>query len=239
MSRLIMVRHAQASFDKADYDQLSDLGHKQARLLGDWLAETADVKQVYCGPLKRHKQTMDRVYEELNLLGIHWPEPTYVEGLAEHRGPSVLKALLPQLLETDPQIKAWGSELQSPNGKSRKIHLKIFDYAMRKWARGSLDDEHLGFPSWKEFTGMVEDTMEKIIQDANSGGAVVAFTSGGTMSAAVGYALGIPNPETVIGLNGLVYNTGISEFLFSADRLSLKAFNAIPHLTRKELLTYV
>ncbi len=31
MSELYLVRHAQASFGAANYDQLSDLGHQQSR----------------------------------------------------------------------------------------------------------------------------------------------------------------------------------------------------------------
>jgi len=238
MSRLIMVRHAQASFDKADYDQLSDLGHKQARALGDYMAETTPISQVYCGPLKRHRQTMEWVYEELRLLGIQWPEPEFLDGLAEHRGPSVLKALLPSLMETDEQIRQWGDEMVTANGRSRETHLKIFDYVMRQWAANRLDDGHLGLQSWADFCQMVQRAVNQI-QARADGGTVVAFTSGGTMSAVVGYALGIPDPERVIGLNGQVYNTGISEFLFSSGRLSLKSFNTVPHLNRKELLTYV
>ena len=34
MSELHLVRHAQASFGSDNYDQLSDLGHRQSRLLG-------------------------------------------------------------------------------------------------------------------------------------------------------------------------------------------------------------
>ena len=37
MSELYLVRHAQASFGAANYDQLSDLGHRQSRWLGDHL----------------------------------------------------------------------------------------------------------------------------------------------------------------------------------------------------------
>lgn len=37
MSELYLVRHAQASFGAANYDQLSDLGHRQSRWLGEHL----------------------------------------------------------------------------------------------------------------------------------------------------------------------------------------------------------
>ncbi len=239
MSRLIMVRHAQASFGKADYDQLSELGHKQARALGDFFAETTDVSRVYCGPLKRHRQTMEWVYGELRLLGVKWPEPQFLDGLVEHRGPSVLKALLPSLMETDEKVRQWGQELETSNGKSRKVHLKIFEYVMREWAADRLDDSHLGYQTWAEFCRDVKNAINRMLDQAHPEETIVAFSSGGTMSAAVGHALQIPDPETVIGLHGLVYNTAISEFQFSDGKLNLKSFNTVPHLSRKELLTYV
>jgi ABC-type branched-subunit amino acid transport system permease subunit len=34
---LLAVRHGQASFGAENYDALSPLGHRQARLLGEWL----------------------------------------------------------------------------------------------------------------------------------------------------------------------------------------------------------
>ena len=39
MAELYLVRHAQASFGTDDYDRLSQLGHRQSRWLGEYLAE--------------------------------------------------------------------------------------------------------------------------------------------------------------------------------------------------------
>jgi hypothetical protein len=36
MGRLLLIRYAQASFLSQNYDKLSDLGEKQARLLGEY-----------------------------------------------------------------------------------------------------------------------------------------------------------------------------------------------------------
>ena len=36
MSELILIRHAQASFGHENYDNLSELGHDQAALLGSF-----------------------------------------------------------------------------------------------------------------------------------------------------------------------------------------------------------
>src|SRR4051794_24521887 len=60
MGQIYLVRHGQASFGSANYDQLSDLGLEQARLLGEWFANSH--QQFHCvvtGGLKRHRQTAD------------------------------------------------------------------------------------------------------------------------------------------------------------------------------------
>jgi len=38
VGQIYLVRHGQASFGAEDYDELSDLGARQSRLLGGWLA---------------------------------------------------------------------------------------------------------------------------------------------------------------------------------------------------------
>ena len=39
MAAIYLVRHGQASFGAADYDQLSARGEQQAQLLGQWLKD--------------------------------------------------------------------------------------------------------------------------------------------------------------------------------------------------------
>jgi broad specificity phosphatase PhoE len=58
-SRLWLIRHAQASFGSADYDQLSERGEQQAQRLAGWLTADPDLQfaHVVCGTLRRHVQT--------------------------------------------------------------------------------------------------------------------------------------------------------------------------------------
>ena len=58
MSSILLVRHGQASFGAADYDDLSPTGHEQSRVLGAALAARgvgADL--VVAGEMRRHAQT--------------------------------------------------------------------------------------------------------------------------------------------------------------------------------------
>ena len=57
MGTLYLVRHGQASFGAADYDQLSDLGHKQSVRLGEYFAHKGiHFDGLIAGTLRRHKQ---------------------------------------------------------------------------------------------------------------------------------------------------------------------------------------
>jgi phosphohistidine phosphatase SixA len=63
MGELVLIRHGQANSaanDEDGYDRLSDLGHQQARWLGDWLrAHEAPFDRVLMGSLRRHRETAE------------------------------------------------------------------------------------------------------------------------------------------------------------------------------------
>lgn len=58
MSEIFLIRHAQASFDAADYDCLSSRGEAQAGKLGAWMAARGGKPgAIFTGTLRRHAQT--------------------------------------------------------------------------------------------------------------------------------------------------------------------------------------
>jgi len=68
MSELYLVRHAQACFGAANYDQLSDLGHRQSRYLGDYFkCRNLAFDQYIVGDMHRHHQTMDGICSALDI----------------------------------------------------------------------------------------------------------------------------------------------------------------------------
>ena len=91
MSELILIRHAQASFGHENYDNLSELGHDQATLLGslfDILNISPD--RVVIGTQKRHLQTL----ENFNLkcqVDKHpgWNEYDFKDLLLAEFGPNI------------------------------------------------------------------------------------------------------------------------------------------------------
>ena len=82
MSELHLVRHAQASFGSVNYDKLSELGHRQARFLGDhFKLRHMRFDQLVVGDMHRHHQTMDGICEG---LGIDGTDRLVLPGLNEY-----------------------------------------------------------------------------------------------------------------------------------------------------------
>jgi len=64
MAELYLVRHAQAAFGTDDYDRLTELGHRQARWLGEYFAERGmGFDRVLTGTLRRHRETLQAIAE--------------------------------------------------------------------------------------------------------------------------------------------------------------------------------
>lgn len=242
MSRLLYFRHAQASYGKADYDQLSPKGYEQSTILGEALA-TRQIKfdHVYVGPLKRHHQTLSKVQEAYAKYNIELPQPVELKELEEHRGPDILKSSMSQIKKEDETIRKWDEEREADKNLFVKNGLLIFERAMTLWARGAL--AHLQPPEyldWKSFRAQAKMGYEKVYSKHKNekGQTIGLFTSGGTISATLGHILGMKSEDDIIGMNGIVQNTSISEFLFSGDRVTMKRFNDVSHLP-EDMKTYV
>ena len=62
MATIYLIRHGQASFGSDDYDQLSQLGVRQAEVTGEYFRD-CDIyfDAAYCGDLKRQRSTSELV----------------------------------------------------------------------------------------------------------------------------------------------------------------------------------
>ena len=74
MSQIRFIRHAQASFGKANYDQLSEFGFEQSKELGKYLVkEKQHFDRIYVGPLRRQRETYETVKAEYQKAGLAIP----------------------------------------------------------------------------------------------------------------------------------------------------------------------
>src|SRR5271163_4584547 len=106
MGRVLLVRHAQASFLEPDYDKLSPTGEVQARVLGEyWARHKVVFNRVCTGPRVRHRGTEKAVREVYAKNGLDFPPPLVLEEFDEFQGDVVLEKSLPHLTETNAHIR--------------------------------------------------------------------------------------------------------------------------------------
>src|SRR5579863_44608 len=232
MSRLVLVRHGQASFRPGvsdDYDRLSVTGEKQAVALGEYWARTGvRFDRAIRGPAKRHART-----GALAQVG----ETDVMAEFDEYPAFEVMRTALPGLVRQDEDIAAMEREYQrqiEPVEAARAFE-RLFQKVMRMWARAEVEAE--GVETWAEFMGRVRRGLEKVRREAGQNSRVVVFTSGGPVAVAMREALAL-SAEKTMELSWASRNGGFSEFIFSGARFSLGGFNHSPHLEGPELETY-
>jgi broad specificity phosphatase PhoE len=228
MSRLILVRHAQASFLEPNYDKLCATGEVQARLLGEYWARRGVLFSRACsGPRVRQVQTARMVEEAYRKHGREFPDVAVMKEFDEYPAEAVLKLGLPQLLETSPEVhdlhRAFGCA-KDPDERKRSFQ-QMFEAVIGMWVSGELVVD--GVESWPHFCARVDRGITTIANSTTPAGDSVVFTSAGPVGVAMQRAL-----------PWMSRNASFTEFLSSGSRFTLSTFNAHPHLEDESLLTY-
>jgi len=237
MGQILLVRHGQASFGTANYDQLSPLGVEQSRILGTWFAECGQrFDQVVTGDLQRHRQTAQACIEAL--APSNKPEPMVDAGFNEYHHDEIMLRHRPEF--ADPQeVKHFLATHE--NGK--KAFQQVFEDAMARWMGGRHDGEYS--ESWPVFRARCTAALAKLIDNGGSQ-RIVVFTSGGTISTLAQYVLGMSDPQ-VFQLNWSIVNSSVTKLLFQSGsdgksgRVSLSYLNNFSHLEKSRdaaLVTY-
>jgi|SRR5580704_4159250 broad specificity phosphatase PhoE len=238
MGRLILIRHAQASFLQQNYDKLSALGETQARLLGEyWAQRNVILDRVYTGPRVRQKDTGKLMSDEYRKSGLKSPTPFVLPEFDEYQAEAVLQCGLPQLLETSAGIRELHRAFRTSASSSERSSnfQKLFEAVTAEWVRGTIP-----LPSvepWPEFCSRVNLGLSKIMANGGRGEQVAIVTSGGPIAVAMQRALNL-SPRHSLQVSWMSRNCSWSEFLYAGDRFTLSAFNTHPHLNDPAVLTY-
>lgn len=221
MTEIVLVRHGQASFGKADYDALSAAGVVQSRHLGEWLARGArPFDAVLCGRMRRHRDTL------AGIATAHAHAPLRagdeLPALDEFDHEAVMRAFA-QLEPAHPHVVAFQGEA----GRDPRIIYAFLRSALEHWADGRLDAQ-LQEP-WPAFCARIERGVAQVLGHARDCERVLVVTSGGVMAQFARIALDLSGRRTV-ALNLSIRNTGISTFQARDGTLELTSWNALPHL---------
>ena len=229
MGTLTLVRHGQASFGAADYDQLSPLGAQQCHALGGYFAARGlRFEAVLRGSLRRHVQSLAALAEGHGELpaALEWP------GLNEYDSDALVHALV-QALKLPPESLPDPAD-RSP--ASYRAHFRLLRDAMQAWMDGRT--RPAGMPDWNGFVAGVQGALDHV-RHTHSGD-VLIVSSGGPIATAVAQVLGAP-AASVIELNLRIRNSAVTEFAFTPKRHVLVSFNHLPHLDvpeRRDWITH-
>jgi broad specificity phosphatase PhoE len=215
---LLLLRHGQGSMGTSDYDQLSELGHRQARALGARLARTdLSVGQVWCGGLARQRETARAVLAELG------------------RPPSDLRTDI-RLDEYDPLGVLGADAAGDPfaaatTPASRRAVQVALDEALGRWIQGgaSYPETHAAF------TARVDASVTDL---AAVPGTTLAITSAGVIAVACARLTGL-TADRWPALARVVVNASITKLITGQTGTHLLTFNDHAHLEGdRSLITY-
>jgi len=233
MSELVLVRHGQASFFGADYDELSVQGRAQSRALGEhWARHGVVADTVYVGPRRRHWQTYEEVAAAFREQGRTFPAAQELPELDEHHGLKVMQHALGADRGAAEAMQGAQASEAAREALVRTFFTRYLE-VMGDWASGALVVP--GVETWAEFRDRSLRALDRLCAGR---GLAVAFTSGGLVASATGWLLGLDDTR-VIDLSAMLRNTALTEVRWSARRRSLVSFNALPHLPDQKSATAV
>ena len=220
MASIYLVRHGQASFGAANYDQLSTLGQRQADLTGEFFARVGlSFDAAYAGSLSRQQETGQRVLASQSRAC----DLRLDERFDEVNNQEQIDALLPGLCATDGVL----ADIVQRDSKSSKDYQKIIAAVFNAWVNPECNAT--GIMQWSLYRDGVEAALKDIMTDVGSGKTTAVFTSGGTIATAVGLALGV-TADGFYQLYEPVMNCSITRLIYSSSRVSLSNFNDVAHL---------
>lgn len=240
MGRLLLIRHAQASFLEQNYDKLSALGETQALRLGQYLARRKMSFEGVCsGPRVRHKETAKIVAAVYRDAGIRFPEPVVIPEFDEYQAEAVLKQGLPWLVESNSEVRKLHRAFQNSTNPERRLanFEKMFEMLITKWVDGEVVLPAV--ESWAEFCARADHGLSQWMSANGRGQQLAVFGSAGLIGVAMRRALHL-SPQDTLRTTWMIRNSSFSEFLFSNtdDRFTMSTFNSFPHLDDVSLLTY-
>jgi broad specificity phosphatase PhoE len=223
MSAIYLIRHGQASFGNANYDELSPIGRTQAKLLGDSLRVSGlHFDAAYSGLMRRQQDTA------IFALGGHNSAPV-TQALQQHPcfnefdHESLIRNHWKAVTDQDFALE------QAPKNRhgSGKRFQHTFEKIMHRWVSGHYPI--LGEETWEAFSTRVNDGLRDIITPMQSSRNVAVFTSGGPIAVILKQLLQLSN-ETTLALNWQIANCSVTKLHYNGRRTSLAFFNNYTHL---------
>src|SRR5215218_1765544 len=221
MGAIYLIRHAQASFGRSDYDRLSPQGEQQAVLLGKALTQRGvqpDV--VISGSMRRHTHTATLAFADV--------AAKVDKGFDEFDHEEVIVAHKPAYRRRAVML----SDLARTGHPSRAFQ-QMFTAATERWTLGG--DGYT--ESFTAFCDRSEAAVRRTAEGISRGETAVVFTSGGPIAAVVSRLLS-GGDGLWLRLNAITINTAITKLVSGRSGLTMVSYNEHAHLDGTELLSY-
>jgi len=229
MGAIYLIRHGQASFAAADYDDLSPVGREQGRVLGSALLQRhVSPDLVICGGMRRHAQTA------AECLGAQQREPAWEvdAGWDEYDHNEVLAGLDPRYREQT----AIAADMLG-HADPRRAFQQIFERAMARWTDQAFHHEY--GESWPQFCQRVEDALARLTLRLGKSQSALVFTSGGAISVVCRKLLALGDTRTLL-LSASLANASVTKLIVGGRGITLSTMNEHAHFESadKRLITY-
>jgi broad specificity phosphatase PhoE len=223
MGAILLVRHGQASFGAEEYDALSELGVRQARVLGEALRDRGAFDLAVCGSMRRHRQTAEACLGAGLAVDVDagWNEYDHEGVIAAHEPRYEDPAALAADLAAAPD--------------PRRAFQALFSSAVARWVRG----ESGYAESFVAFRDRTIAAAERMTARLGKGATAIVFTSGGPISAICSRLLGMPDARA-LELQWTLANASVTKLIARGAELRVSTLNEHGWFERgdRALLTY-
>ena len=229
MGAIYLIRHGQASFAAEDYDRLSELGERQAEVVGHTLkARGIEPDVVLGGGMLRHRQTAQGC---LRTLGCELSMKEDV-GWNEYDHEGMISAFEPRFAN-----KGEFAAHLLRSGNPRRAFQELFERAVARWLGAENDDDY--HETFGEFTSRVEAALTRLHEHLSRSQTALVFTSGGAISAVCRKLLGLSDERTM-RLSYTLANASITKVIYGASGMHLSTLNEHAHFEAGDpkLLSY-
>jgi len=234
MAYSYLIRHAQAG-SRDNYDVLSELGHEQARLVGEHFArEGLNIGAVYAGGMRRQAHTAEIACDVMARNGISVPDVVIDERWNEFSLISVYRAIAKRMIEESAEFERDYREMQdairrdphTTGGATGRCDAAV----IRAWMANRYDD-YQG-EAWSAFRERIHACGHRLSSN-NSDKSVLVFTSATPVAILSAAALQLSD-EKLLSILGVIYNTSITIVRPRETDLRMFTFNSTPHLVASQ-----
>ncbi|WCL49736.1 histidine phosphatase family protein [Leptospira sp. GIMC2001] len=233
MGYIYVVRHGQADSLGKNYDQLTELGHEQARLLGEYFLQfRIEFDFIASGTLNRQIQTLKGAIDPSVNKGHCMAKPETFSDLNEF-DPQLWIHIANEIRKEDPefakQLERYKVLQSAGRESSREIFMKLIQRILGEWVEGIHTEPY----SFEDYHDKVLNILNHIPKDASS---VLLVTSSTPVAVIAGHSIGLAKRD-YLPLMRWISNTSLSVYQWEGGKISPITINSFPHIENPDQMS--